>query len=874
MVRQIRSKREEDSDDEPAIKPKPAVKKPILTTAFRDFDDDDTTENCTTSSQIKSDKKSFKKIRQAPDAAAAMAAPEQLSEPITSYSADHLNQLRESQNFAKFTGASNHVLEEMEGMELVGDEAELLDQRLEQEQEQQHGMVSGAWMGTQPDDNALLAAAKKLASRHGYLRPDSEFGDEPDRVQLVRPVEKIDFDGSGVSNKWEEEMMRRAGVDTSSTSSTLAGSHVSSRTNPSSAAHLVNSLSMGVTIPSIQAHLNRTIIALAETTSAATRHLANLTLRHSTAAESMKSLTAEIAPKVAVANIASMLRVFMAEVVGMLRSKESMVHALQKGYTDLVCDLRLWQAEARRAWVEDAVLLVHHTGGMVNLGTYIPSRSLAEAQKIIDSTSHGAIGGDQDFVDEFGRSCDPAQRRAAMMDRLVHAASSRLEAIRTTDLALPPNILFASSMAGLGVDDDDSSSPGVGNPATPATTVNAINIASSPEPVGFAIDCAMSTEHNISLDSRIERLQLAGRMVFEDVEHDVSSIPTILARLAEFRRASREKYDSAYIALSLPPVLVPLVQWDLIMNPIIGHCWSRAEGEALGQREWFVAIDNYSREGMESAAAHNNSSVATSAVADDDASLLSRIITLAVIPLLVKTVQGLDPLNTKQMMRCVEVLQVCEELNGHFLPAQSGPKRGQTGFPTQQLWAGILAQVESSLLSDTGDLALAPILRVDSELGNGDERSERKVDGRKVLCDQMHRYCIVLANICLLKRLRLDADPHPVPGPGIGQGNTGHDAIARLALRILIKALPCATRLLSAEAARSSSSNLSSSATHTVATLCRVALKLLPPAIAMSHDPKLASFLEALRALVVGGTAVDSGAVLGAVRRVLGAYQN
>lgn len=78
--------------------------------------------------------------------------------------------------------------------------------------------------------------------------------------------------------------------------------------------------------------------------------------------------------------------------------------------------------------------------------------------------------------------------------------------------------------------------------------------------------------------------------VTEDVVEDFTEPALVVERFARWRQLSPQTYANAYVPLSLPKLLAPLVRVDLIdWNPL-------ERSSELDTRRWFVELVRYARD--------------------------------------------------------------------------------------------------------------------------------------------------------------------------------------------------------------------------------------------------------------------------------------
>ena len=786
MVRQIRKAGRDDSDDEdvrPQVVSKPASKpKPV----FSGFDDEDASSSSSSSSANKSSK--FKKIRQAPDAGRALMQvdPEPLQNSSTSsYTHDSLQELRQSQKFSTVaSAAASREMAEMEGMELVGDEAESLEERLASAQEGD-------------EEGAMLQSARGRPTQED---PDIAEDDGLRRVSMARTEQRREFVPVGArESEWEGEMMRRGG-NIGAGGSSGSGNGAGSRPPRS-----LGGIQQGPSMSDISRALEQAKQSLTQSTSAASRRLAQLQAQHDQALSDSQAGSSGLPARVEQLNVLRLFRVYISEVVGMLRDKQAMGDQLQAAVLGMVSEQRGALRAARLELQEDEC---YQAGPDVGLGAYAPSSILRD----VAALKAGGAGS----VDQFGRtrpSLDSPFARQELARQLAARAADRV----ATLLDLPP------VLEGL----------------------------EGAEAEGYARDCQPSAAVCARLFSQADTLHRAAQCVMEDVRSEIRSIDHLLSRLADFRTAHGDKYTAAYTSLSLPPVLIPFALLDLLEELPLPQPGGGAV-MPLRERGWFRAIQVYGQGGV-GVAAEGESAIVGSSNADD-ASLLAKVLALGVLPLLARLCEGLDPLSAAHVAQAVDWLDCLER------PETAGGAGGAV-LATQPLWTAIFAQFEAALLGPSGELALVPVLPARSAaLAGGaaapSAEGEGVSDGVAAVafaCGQLRRVTVALAHLCLFKRLQLRSSQGPVAaGAGAGTGD-GHTHVARIALQTCLRCVPACCALLAADAR-------GTQALAAVWPLLRVTTKLVPMSLVagVCRRDQVRGF-EQLRGVVGVGRGLETG---------------
>ena len=117
------------------------------------------------------------------------------------------------------------------------------------------------------------------------------------------------------------------------------------------------------------------------------------------------------------------------------------------------------------------------------------------------------------------------------------------------------------------------------------------------------------------------------RKVLDDVKTELAEIEAVIYQFSEMRKIDPEKYKSAYLSLSLPGILEPLVLLDFL-GVRLGE-----EGLVLSERRWHESLREFCV-------------TADEQEIDGDATVLPKVVVKTFLPLLESLVSShLDPLS-------------------------------------------------------------------------------------------------------------------------------------------------------------------------------------------------------------------------------------
>ncbi len=84
----------------------------------------------------------------------------------------------------------------------------------------------------------------------------------------------------------------------------------------------------------------------------------------------------------------------------------------------------------------------------------------------------------------------------------------------------------------------------------------------------YSISMLLPSEYRHT-EENISKLQNACAVLMSDVRGDISNISDILEKFSLFRQYYPDRYHSAYIGISLPPIIGLFVKLDIMSVPIL-----------------------------------------------------------------------------------------------------------------------------------------------------------------------------------------------------------------------------------------------------------------------------------------------------------------
>uniref|UniRef100_A0A4W3I6H1 GC-rich sequence DNA-binding factor 2 n=1 Tax=Callorhinchus milii TaxID=7868 RepID=A0A4W3I6H1_CALMI len=178
----------------------------------------------------------------------------------------------------------------------------------------------------------------------------------------------------------------------------------------------------------------------------------------------------------------------------------------------------------------------------------------------------------------------------------------------------------------------------------------------------------------LSMLLNTDQILTESKTIFEDVHEDYCSADRILAKFGFWRHNFPASYYDAYIGLSLPKILNPLIRAQLIAwNPLEAGC-----SDLVGM-PWVSAVEQFCHDEAEEYQRKENS----------DMKLLSTVIEKTIVP----KIEGFiihvwDPLSSSQTQNFV---QLCAELKEEFAVFKDESKATQLLGNIFQ-WDGLLPE--------------------------------------------------------------------------------------------------------------------------------------------------------------------------------------
>lgn len=155
-------------------------------------------------------------------------------------------------------------------------------------------------------------------------------------------------------------------------------------------------------------------------------------------------------------------------------------------------------------------------------------------------------------------------------------------------------------------------------------------------------------------ESPYQALQAAASVLMSDAKSDLLDPQVVLGRLAAFRSRDKDRYKSAYISVSLPAALSPLVLLDTLPLP-----WVEEQLD-LSQRPWYSPLLDYSTD------------EAAGDEVDGDASLLPKVVLTYVLPWLQTVIANIyQPTSASHTTHVLSLLEKIVELDP--TPGQLSP---------------------------------------------------------------------------------------------------------------------------------------------------------------------------------------------------------
>lgn len=494
--------------------------------------------------------------------------------PTSFYDAESLAALKMSQNFSLSAASVSHedMMESGFEVELVGDDAEAFEQRMEANEEAREkdsyipGMYSAASRAAEDEFLLRSGRASTAALKKEKHIPDDDLSGKLSGIQQDKT--KTDFEAPGLDlNDWEEELLRRSGIkahsihelDVRSLKSTVKALNAgTTSTGASPASKLSQSRGYSsernflIDIPSTEeiiGNIDKAIQSLEIGTSDTRKRIEQLTKAHDDA------LKAEVEAETVFAKANEKMKIivkfqyFCAEYVGMIREKDTHILALKD---ELFTHLRERKENLRQRRLldqEDLTMRVKENGGFISFGSYTPIGALLfEAEENLEQQQR-----------EYKRKFRISKR-----------------------LGLETKSFDGSSLEVLEAE------------------------------LGSDID--VNVEEETEYASKITAISMRASKLLDDVKLDLRSVGIVVENFKEMKRADPEKYKNGYFGISLPGILEPLVLLDAL-----SACTLKDE-YILSTRDWHEPLRQYSVEAEEASDT------------GDEAVLLPKLVTKIFLP--------------------------------------------------------------------------------------------------------------------------------------------------------------------------------------------------------------------------------------------------
>jgi hypothetical protein len=226
------------------------------------------------------------------------------------------------------------------------------------------------------------------------------------------------------------------------------------------------------------------------------------------------------------------LQLFVTEVVSMLREKVELLKAYKSEYLAVISNSHKETDEKYYVQQEDLLYLLQQQGDLVDLncGGY-------KCKYILNSLG----------VDEFGRSLTAPNQLQRRLEVYLPSLATGV----TVD-----SITLDQLLAGI----DDEVAVMVG-----ATT--------------HPLLCTIVDTGDVEKMDKIHTL-------FADCKSELYSIPNILSKFQQFKASLPTEYNRAFVSYSLPGLVLPLVEYDLVVGV--------RDRYVISEREWHQAVHQYS----------------------------------------------------------------------------------------------------------------------------------------------------------------------------------------------------------------------------------------------------------------------------------------
>ena len=214
--------------------------------------------------------------------------------------------------------------------------------------------------------------------------------------------------------------------------------------------------------------------------------------------------------------------------------------------------------------------------------------------------------------------------------------------------------------------------------------------------------------------------------VMKDVREDLSQCETILKAFRAFRSAAKpmeqtreekvsarfddkramdnsadDLYKTAFVSLSLPELLHPLITIDLLSTPMLLACGS-VQAASLGQRTWFTSLCQYAQEVQEGPEANP----------EGDGTIVLRVLLRSVMPFLKDSLAAIAAMEPSRRSMAVPqvgriLTSIVAELGQQLETARPSPCEATVRY--KEAMSSLLDTVEAH---EGLDIAVAPLRQV------------------------------------------------------------------------------------------------------------------------------------------------------------------
>jgi hypothetical protein len=252
--------------------------------------------------------------------------------------------------------------------------------------------------------------------------------------------------------------------------------------------------------------------------------------------------------------------------------------------------------------------------------SYVPSAMMAEYKQasVVAEVRYDEFGRAVRQEAIFGSVPALEDREGQRAERLI-AARSKRSAARTAGVRVE-----GRNSDGYNDEDEQYDRPGPtrgGLGFAPSTTSESLDDMVNDDELS---DLELSPTEQSIYHTKLSSIKQAGRLVLEDVRPEISSIKEILRQFSSFRKSMTDQYRDAYVDLSLPGLMEPLVLLDIVTHDILGED-SGTGRIILADRHWHEPLKQFSIEAMQSRKdakktlkSSSNTTTGTAAADNDD----------------------------------------------------------------------------------------------------------------------------------------------------------------------------------------------------------------------------------------------------------------